>query len=46
MSQDEDETSKMPPQSKKIFLNNVDSYQGKNFAKVGLLCFGFKNNLK
>lgn len=38
MSQDEDETSKLPPQSKKVFLNNVDSYQGKHFAKYLSQC--------
>ena len=34
MSQDELEPQKVSPESKRIFINHVDSFQGINLAKV------------
>lgn len=38
MSNEDVELPKPPPQSKRIFINNVDSYQGKNIAKFLSQC--------
>ena len=37
LEEEDDETPKPPPQSKLIFMNNVDSYQGENIAKVSIV---------